>query len=64
MAQQLNDIIISEIESKNERKWFSLIKQLVSKAGFGTIELKITIKNYQVSNIADIKMVENHNIDL
>lgn len=64
MAKQINEIVISKIETKNEEKWFSLIKQLVSNAGFGTLELKVTIKNSQVSNIADIKMVANHNIDL
>lgn len=64
MAQKINDIVMSKIENKNEHKWFSLIKQIVSGAGFGTVEIKLTVKNNQVSNIAEIKQTKNHNIDI
>jgi len=40
-----------ELKSLNDRKWFSYIKNLVEESGYSTLELSITVKAGEVTNI-------------
>jgi hypothetical protein len=57
-----NDITLRDIESRDERYWFSIIKQLSEGVGFGTLSVSFTIKNGEVTNIQNTEVRKNFNI--
>ncbi|MCX6785931.1 MAG: hypothetical protein NTZ18_03725 [Candidatus Komeilibacteria bacterium] len=59
MAKEIKE---SEIENKNERLWFSVIKSYVKETGFGTVELTMTVKDGVVTNISQAKIKNNVNV--
>ena len=50
----INEIEQREIENSNQRQWFSILMAEIDKIGYGTIDLKLTIKNYKVTNVKKI----------
>ena len=51
--KKINDLTMRELENLNDRKWYSHIKNLVDNVdtGFGNLDISLTIKNSQVTNI-------------
>jgi hypothetical protein len=50
---QINKNNFTEPVSVNDRWWFALIKELVERTKFGTIELEITLKNSRIATIKE-----------
>ena len=63
MEKKYNNINLSDIENREEQKWFSFLKQNAEELKFGNISLDMTIKNGKIVNIKNIKTVENFNIN-
>jgi len=51
---EINGLPMRNIESTNDRVWFSYIKRQIENAKYGTLELKLTLKEGMVTNIKDI----------
>jgi len=60
---KINDIQLSNIENKQERLWFSIIKQLSKETGFGNLEISLTIKDGKITNVLRVQIKENFNIN-
>jgi hypothetical protein len=51
-----------EIKTRDERKWFSYIKEKAITLGYGQIEMSIIIKGGKVVAIKSIREIDNFNI--
>lgn len=51
-----------EIENKDERKWFSYLKEKGIVVGYGQLELTAIIKNGKIVAFRSVKEVDNFNI--
>ena len=51
-----------EIETKDERKWFTYLKQKASDLNYGSIELSVVIKSGKIVAFRSGKAIENFNI--
>jgi hypothetical protein len=51
-----------EIENRDERKWFSYLKEKAIKVNFGKLELTATIKNGKIVAFNNIKECDSFNI--
>lgn len=60
---KINDIEIRQPVDKNEKWWFSHIAAAIEKVGFGSLQLKLTVKNGKVVNIKNT-IEESHNINV
>lgn len=52
-----------EIETKEERRWFSIIKEKSREVKYGCLEFKAIIKNGKIVSLQGIREVESFNID-
>jgi len=50
----INDVKQIEPRNSNERMWFSYIANEISKAQYGKIELKLSVRNGKVVNIKNV----------
>ncbi len=49
--KEFNGQPVHKLDSMNDRMWFSYIKEMVKNTRFGSIDLTLTIKGGQVTNI-------------
>lgn len=48
---KVNGVEITEPKSQAERLWFSHMKELFEEANYGVVNLSVTVKNGEVTNI-------------
>ncbi len=51
---KIDNIPQSDIESKNEQRWFSLIKFKAEELQYGELSFKLTIKNGKVIAVKNV----------
>jgi hypothetical protein len=51
-----------EIENKDERKWFSYLKEKAIQLNFGQLELTAVIKGGKIVAFKSVKALDNFNI--
>jgi hypothetical protein len=51
MPKEINDVTIRKPESMNETMWYSYLHHLIEQTGFGTLEVRLTVKNGKVTTI-------------
>jgi len=51
-----------KIETREEEKWFSVIKQKAREIKFGCLDFSLVIKGGQVVALRGIKEIETYNI--
>lgn len=62
MPQKRNDVPMRDIENKTDRYWYSIIKELSEDTHFGTVQMSLTIKNGEITNIQQVEQKKNFNI--
>jgi len=63
MLRKINDIKQVMPETKEEIKWFSLIRTLVEDTGYGKVELELTVKGGKLVSINNIKQHSRFNLN-
>ena len=53
MPKSINNVCLEIPQTLNEKIWFSTIKQIIERTGYGTIELKITVKEGKVMTVKE-----------
>lgn len=61
---KIDDIPQSNIESKNEQRWFSLIKHKATELRYGEITIKLTVKNGKIVTAKNMVLEKNYIIAL
>jgi len=61
MSSSINGIEQLEPITRNEKAWFSIIKQISEDTNFGSVELRLVIKAGKVMSINNIKAYNSFN---
>jgi len=51
MPKKVNGIKLREFENKDDKKLFSVIKNLIENINYGSLELKLTIRKGVATNL-------------
>jgi hypothetical protein len=51
-----------ELETKDEKKWFSYLKQKAHDLNYGCLELSVVVKGGKIVAFRSCKAIENFNI--
>lgn len=59
---KINDIEIQSLETKNDKKWFSILKSRSEEINFGNMEVLFTIKGGKVTGMKIKQEGKTYNI--